>query len=300
MGLFDKKYCDVCGEKIGLLGNRKLEDGNLCKNCAKKLSPWFNERRHSTVDEIKAQLAYREENRQKVSQFHTTRSIGESWKVIFDEGNRWMTVTRSSSPNASENPDIIDFSAITGCLFDINEDKSELFRTTTDGNKESYNPPRYEYTYDFNLVINVNTPWFDEIRIRLNSGTVKYTPQPTATITLFGRSLTDNGVNPENCPEYRKYRDMGQEICDEIDRARGLKKDTAPQTPNVGPAQQPAASGSWICANCGAQNTGRFCESCGTPMPVRAISACTGCGWTPASGESLPRFCPECGKPFRP
>ena len=29
MGLFDKKYCDICGEKIGLLGNRKLEDGNL-------------------------------------------------------------------------------------------------------------------------------------------------------------------------------------------------------------------------------------------------------------------------------
>jgi len=33
MGLFDKKYCDICGEKIGLLGNRKLEDGNLCKDC---------------------------------------------------------------------------------------------------------------------------------------------------------------------------------------------------------------------------------------------------------------------------
>lgn len=40
-GIFDKKYCDVCGEKIGLLGNRKLEDGNLCKDCAAKLSPFF-------------------------------------------------------------------------------------------------------------------------------------------------------------------------------------------------------------------------------------------------------------------
>ena len=39
MGLFDKKICDICGEKIGLLGNRKLDDGNLCKDCAKKLSP---------------------------------------------------------------------------------------------------------------------------------------------------------------------------------------------------------------------------------------------------------------------
>ena len=48
MGLFDKKYCDICGEKIGLLGNRKLENGNLCKNCAQKLSPWFSDRRNST------------------------------------------------------------------------------------------------------------------------------------------------------------------------------------------------------------------------------------------------------------
>ena len=56
MGLFDKKNCDICGDKIGLLGNRKLDDGNLCKNCAAKLSPWFEERRHSTVEEIKRQL----------------------------------------------------------------------------------------------------------------------------------------------------------------------------------------------------------------------------------------------------
>ncbi len=27
MGLFDKKFCDICGDKIGLLGNRKLEGG---------------------------------------------------------------------------------------------------------------------------------------------------------------------------------------------------------------------------------------------------------------------------------
>ena len=39
--LFEKKECAICGGEIGLLGNRKLEDGNCCKNCAAKLSPWF-------------------------------------------------------------------------------------------------------------------------------------------------------------------------------------------------------------------------------------------------------------------
>ena len=55
MGLFDKKYCDFCGNKIGLLGNRKFEDGNMCKDCAAKLSPWFDERRHSTKQGLRGQ-----------------------------------------------------------------------------------------------------------------------------------------------------------------------------------------------------------------------------------------------------
>jgi len=81
MGLFDafkKKQCDICGGEIGMLGNRKLEDGNMCKTCAKKLSPWFDERRHSTIAQINEQLAYREANKSAVAAFRTTRVFGES------------------------------------------------------------------------------------------------------------------------------------------------------------------------------------------------------------------------------
>ena len=94
MGLFDKKYCDICGEKIGLLGNRKLENGNLCKNCAKKLSPWFSDRRNSTVKEIKEQLAYREANQEKVATFHTTRTLAPDTKVLLDEDAGKFMVTQ--------------------------------------------------------------------------------------------------------------------------------------------------------------------------------------------------------------
>ena len=48
--LFDKKECDICGGEIGMLGNRKLSDGNLCKQCASKLSPFMTDRRQSTVE----------------------------------------------------------------------------------------------------------------------------------------------------------------------------------------------------------------------------------------------------------
>lgn len=59
MGLFDKKDCSICGAKIGLLGNKKLKDGNMCKDCAGKLSVWFQDRSDSTVLEIQNQLGVR-------------------------------------------------------------------------------------------------------------------------------------------------------------------------------------------------------------------------------------------------
>ena len=137
MGLFDKKYCDICGEKIGLLGNRKLENGNSCKDCAKKLSPWFSDRRNSTVEEIKAQLAYREENRERVAAFHTTRTLGTDTKVLLDEDAGKFMVTRARNL-AEANPDVLDFADVTGCNLDIDESRSELMREDKDGKEVNH------------------------------------------------------------------------------------------------------------------------------------------------------------------
>ena len=110
------------------MGNQKLEDGNLCKDCAKQLSPWFSDRRRSTVEDIiKRQLAYREENRGRASQFRTTRSYGEDCKVLLDEEHRWFTVTRARDL-ADANPDILDYTALTGCRVDIDESRTEQMR----------------------------------------------------------------------------------------------------------------------------------------------------------------------------
>ena len=113
MGLFDgllkKKQCAFCGGEIGMLGNKKLEDGDMCKNCASKLSPWFDDRRHSTVAQIGEQLAYREKNKEAVAQLQTTRKIGKETKVYLDETNRKFMITRSDNPK-EVNPDVTCFS----------------------------------------------------------------------------------------------------------------------------------------------------------------------------------------------
>ena len=154
--LFDKKECSVCGGEIGLFGNRKLEDGNLCKNCAAKLSPWFSDRRQSTVSEIQQQLAYREANQEKVASFHTTRTLGERTKVMLDEDAGLFMVT-SARDLTEANPDVLSFSDVTGCRLDIDESKTEIEYRDANGDRQSFNPPRYAYSYDFYIVIHVRS-----------------------------------------------------------------------------------------------------------------------------------------------
>ncbi|MBR3644599.1 MAG: hypothetical protein IKN57_13985, partial [Parasporobacterium sp.] len=49
-------------------------------------------------------------------------------------------------------------------------------------------------------------------------------------------------------------------------------------------------AGTWICENCGSENTSAFCPDCGTPRPVSMEWTCENCG---SVNES--NFCPECG-----
>ena len=242
--MFEKKYCAVCGNEIKILGNRKLEDGNLCKDCAEKLSPWFDERRHSTVEQIKAQLAYREENRPKALAFNTTRSYGRCpSKLLIDEGAGTFMIT-SASDFAKANPDVLDLTQITSCILDTQEHKSELKQKNAEGKMVSYNPPRYEYSYDFYVKFTVNHPYIDDMRIRLNPSAVKTgqfsqkTPNAGVTAGTRPKTAADAalsglasgvagafGVNNLNnragySAEYEQYMALGNEIISFIDFRR--------------------------------------------------------------------------------
>ena len=249
--LFEKKECSVCGGEIGLLGNRKLEDGNLCKECANKLSPWFDDRRHSTVDQIVEQLEYREANREKVEQFHVTQTLGEDMKVLIDEDAGLFMVTNSSRVKEA-NPDVLAFSDVTGCVLDIDENRTELMREGKDGEEISYNPPRYEYDYDFYVTIHVRNPYFDDIRFRLNASDVTMEEGNKQSVWAGGR------FDPTKDMEYAKYKKMGEEIVKVLQQARQQARDekVTAQAPKV----------AVMCPHCGAQttlNASKCCEYCG-------------------------------------
>lgn len=245
--LFEKKSCDICGGEIGLLGNRKLEDGNLCKECAKKLSPWFSDRRQSTVEEIRSQLEYREANQEAVANFHATRTLGAGTKVLLDEDAGKFLVT-SNRRWQDGNPDVLDFSQVTGCNVDVDERKTEIKRDGPNGQKLSYNPPRYKYSYQFYLTIHVNSPWFDQIRFRLGDDVEM---EPTGG-RLGGK------MDPRQNVEYREQEALGNEIKTALTQVRRQVRKQA----EAAAAPKQAATCPW----CGATtipDASGCCEYCG-------------------------------------
>lgn len=170
--MFEKKECAICGTELGLLGKTKINEGYLCKECVGKLSPFFGGYRSSTADDIREQLAYREANAERLASFNPTRTLSAGRTNIMLDEDAGLLIITSQSRWRDANPDIIEFSQVLGCDMDIDEHRTEIYRETKDGERESYNPPRYDLDYDFNLTIHVNTPYFTEINLRVNDSTI--------------------------------------------------------------------------------------------------------------------------------
>ncbi len=270
MGLFDKKECAICGKSVGMLGSRKVEDGTICSDCTKKLSPFFSERKKSTVAEIQQQLQYREQNRQNLNHFNATRTLGNSTKVIIDDTQRKFIVSRKSDFRA-ENADIIDLSQVSSVRMEYDEDRTEVHMS--DGS--SYNPPQYKYEYEIEIHINVNHPYFSEISFDVTPSSMeRYSPEfqryeqmaNEIVMALGGNAGMAGGMGMNNMG----YQQMGNQPMGGYQQ-QPMQGGYQQQPMQGGYQQQPMQGGyqqqplQWVCPNCGATNSTNFCQSCGTP-----------------------------------
>lgn len=217
--MFEKKECAICGTELGLLGKTKINEGYLCKECAGKLSPYFHGYRSSTADDIREQLAYREANAERLASFNPTRTLSAGRTNIMLDEDAGLLIITSQTRWRDANPDIIEFSQVLGCDMDIDEHRTEIYRETKDGERESY-----------------NTPYFTEINLRVN----------------------DSTIDQRGSIEYREAKRQATEVRDALVQLRQETRDSvvaakAPKTavtcPFCGATTIPDASGR--CEYCG-------------------------------------------------
>lgn len=229
MGLFNNffetKYCNVCGEQISVLKSKKIIGGYCCNKCAAKLSPFFTKMKQSTAEDIKFQLECRKKNTEKLSQMHTTRTIGNHTKLFIDE-NAGLFVIDSSNNYRNNNSDVFSFGDVMDCSIDIEESRKEIKYIDSNDNVKSFNPACYAYSYDFYIEISVNIPYIDAIRFKINdkpvnngqSTTIKYEGglvNKFADAFITNRSyngMTSNANEVRESEYYKKCNSIANEI----------------------------------------------------------------------------------------
>ena len=167
---------------------------------------------------------------------------------------------------------------VTGVTLNTEEHKHEEKRKTADGKEVSYNPPVYEYSYDFNCTIHVNHPYFDEMTFQLNdrevhTGQMEYVQPARGNVTInagnglagaiaagITGALANNTIQAGTVanPEIQMYQDMANEIKMTLLQARqDVRQEEmaanapkqAVQCPNCGATTIPDANG--CCEYCG-------------------------------------------------
>ena len=120
MGLFDKKTCALCGEKIGLLGgifsSEDLAGGDtICGDCHRKCTPGQLNFKDMTLDDVKANIAVAETNKRKgAAEFCTTRQFfagayNDSPVLDVDEAHGWFMNAETKDGWVYELDDIYTF-----------------------------------------------------------------------------------------------------------------------------------------------------------------------------------------------
>ena len=148
MALFEKKFCDLCGEKVNLLTRLKLSDGFLCSDCKKKLSCFSSDWDDRTIEDVKAHLAAREQNKQKFAALSVTRTAGPNGEICIDDrnGRFYFAFGKDYKEN---NPEVFDFNQLLDFWF------VEEYRTLSDTDNDGI-ADKYENNTANNMNRNMN------------------------------------------------------------------------------------------------------------------------------------------------
>ena len=177
MGILNKfletKYCGICNQQIPFATNKKLCDGNCCSACYEKLSPFYQDskRKNDTISDIKYQIECRQNSEVLFRNFQTTCNFGTDVGLFVDE-EKCLFYVANQDKKVKKVPDVIECNSITRISLDVDEHRTEMKYKDSNDEVKSFNPPCYACSYDFYIDIDVNVPYIESIRIKLNKNPV--------------------------------------------------------------------------------------------------------------------------------
>ncbi len=280
MGLFSKKECSFCGAQSGLLSNKKLADGNICKDCRARLSPFYDLSGKDTVALIGAQLAYRERNLAELQYFQPSVAVGGDYKIFVDMNAGKFAVATERAMREG-NPDLFDLSGLHSCSFFARE------RIVKGDENESD-----RFDYEFYLRFSVEHPFLRSFSCRYSGVTVssknRIREEEVQKIYLGQKEIKTgvaaffSGVDRRATEEYLNQYALAQDMIDALNGAAASFRSGRGYAPGAPVYQQPvyqppaapvvqqpmpAAGAVNFCPNCGARvSGGAFCPQCGARL----------------------------------
>ena len=211
-------------KRIGLLGTRSSKTATCARAAPQSSPPGSANAATAPEPRSRLQLDYREENKTAVAAFHPTRKLGKYTKLLMDEEAKKFAVT-SASDLTKANPDILDYSQAGDCRLNIDESRHELKQKDAEGKLVSYDPPQYEYSYDFHVEIDVEHLCIDTIRYSLSNGYIKTGDRPELLTTGAWQVNTADSTN-YRLQDYYAVLNLGNEIKDAVEETLGPRPGT--------------------------------------------------------------------------
>lgn len=201
MGLFEKKFCDICGDKVNMLTQQKLSDGYLCSDCKHKLGSFTSGWKQRTVDDVKRHLELREQNKQKYQQFNCSATAGGSNSSIqVDFNNRWFFFAINNRDYKGGNPQIFDFSQLQDFWLE------QEYRTLSDSDRDGIPDSRDNFD---NRQLNNQNNGFNNFMNGMNQ--------------MFGNMQTGMVNVPLSAQPFVRNADSGYTSSGSIKEVSGIK-----------------------------------------------------------------------------